>query len=504
MRLGSAMRLLLLAVLAPAVALLASADAQTLLRTLDTPNPQEGAYFGNSVAVGDVNGDGKGDIAVGAPLEDVDGNTDQGRAYVFSGANGSVLFTLDTPNPPTPEGPRFGESVAVGDVNGDGKGDIAVAEAYVHVGGDDTYQGRAYVFSGADGSLLFTLAANWESGGVLVALFPPVAVGDVNGDGKGDIAEGIPSACVDSQTLQGRTYIFSGADGSLLFTLDKPDPPQAGAVFGVSVAVGDVNGDGKADVAVGAMCEDVGGNSCQGRTYIFSGADGSLLFTLDKPDPPHAGAWFGRSMAVGDVNGDGKVDIAVGATGENVGGNHDQGRAYVFSGADGSLLFTLDTTNPQEAAEFGFSIAVGDVHGDGKGDIAVGAPWENVGGNYNQGRAYVFSGASGALLFTLDTPNPQEEDRFGSSLAVGDVSGDGKANVVVGAPGENVGANAYQGRAYVFTAPVPVGGIAEYPEITKSRRSSSPVSYSALAGFAAAGAVVLVVGGWCARRRWLR
>ena len=169
-----------------------------------------------------------------------------------------------------------------------------------------------------------------------------------------------------------------------------------------------------------------------------------------------------------------------------------------------TLLRTLDTPNPQEGAYFGTSVTVGDVNDDGKADVAVAAPWEAVGGNDYVGRVYVFSGADGSLLHTLDTPNPQEEDRFGSSLAVGDVSGDGKANVVVGAPGENVGANAYQGRAYVFTAPVPVGGIAEYPEITKSRRSSSPVSYSALAGFAAAGAVVLVVGGWYARRRWLR
>ena len=117
MRARILVRLLLLGALASAVAILASAHAQTLLLTLDTPNPQAGAAFGGSVAVGDVNGDGKVDIAVGAPPEDVGGNSDQGRVYVFSGADGSLLFALDSPNPQA--WAYFGGSVAVGDVNGE-------------------------------------------------------------------------------------------------------------------------------------------------------------------------------------------------------------------------------------------------------------------------------------------------------------------------------------------------------------------------------------------------
>ena len=183
---------------------------------------------------------------------------------------------------------------------------------------------------------------------------------------------------------------------TLLRTLDTPNPYSWGQ-FGASVAAGDVNGDGMDDVVVGAAGEYVGGNTL-GRAYVFSGVNGSLLLTVESPNPNLAGD-FGTSLAVGDVNGDGKGDIAVGAGGERVGGNAYQGRAYVFSGADGSLLFTLDSPNPEEGAWFGSSVAVGDVNGDGKDDIAVGAFGEHVGGN-SQGQVYVFSGADGSLLFT--------------------------------------------------------------------------------------------------------
>jgi len=469
MRPRTVMRFLVLGVVALAMAILASADAQTLLRTLDTPNPQEWARFGSSLAVGDVNGDGRADIAVGVPYEDVGGNDNQGRAYVFSGATSSLLFTLDTPS--------FGYSLAVGDVNGDGKGDIAV---------------------------------------------------------------GTPEEDVGANNYQGRAYVFSGADGSLLLTLDTPNPQEL-AWFGYSVAVGDVNGDGKGEIAVGAYREDVGGNNEQGRAYVFSGADGSLLLTLDTPNP-EVNAFFGYSLAGGDVNGDGKGDIAIGAIWQDVGG-YSAGRAYVFSGANGSLLFTLDTPNPQDMAVFANSLAVRDVDGDGKADVAVGAVSEDVGGIAFQGRAYAFSGASGSLLFTLDTPNPQVQGYFGSSLAVGDVDGDGKADVAVGADGEEVGGNDYQGRAYVFsggpveptptptdtprptntptptstsmptpTRPPGVGGTVKLPPAAIAAESGartdgsgwSAATLVALAGGMATALIALGAGGRYARRRWLR
>ena len=457
-----ALRIALVALVVLAVGLVASADAQTLLFVLDTPNPQAGAAFGASLAVGDVNGDGKGDVAVGAPHEQVNGNQRQGRVYVFNGRSGSVLLTLDTPKPQADAG--FGSLVAVGDVNGDGWADVAAT------GGDKDLGTVVYVFSGADGSLLLSLHSPGAGG-----FGSSVALGDVNGDGNGDIAVG-----ASHEDPGPGVYVFSGADGSLLFALDGLDTR-----FGVSVAVGEVNGDGKADIAVGLPGPD--------RAYVFSGADRSLLLTLT--GCPHGGA-FGASIAVGEVNGDAKADIAVG----DLGSGYFNHVACVFSGADGSLLMTLHSTNPQLNDWFGSPVAVGDVTGDGKGEIAVGAGGEWVGGTWDVGRAYVFSGGDGSLLLTLDTPNPQVSSGFGGSLAMGDGKADHRADIVAAATGEDVDGHDDQGRAYVFSAAGPVGGVAQLPNVS----GSSDPNYLAVAGLAAALLVTLTAAAWYARRRFSR
>jgi hypothetical protein len=152
-----------------------------------------------------------------------------------------------------------------------------------------------------------------------------------------------------------------------------------------------VNGDGLSDLLIGTPSQNVGGNLYQGQAFVFSGSDGSLLYILDDPIP-QIDAWFGWAVAgAEDVNGDTVPDILVGAIGQNAGGNFFQGQVFVFSGSDGSLLHTLDDPNPQENATFGFAVAgAGDVNSDGLADLLIGAPGQNVGGNGAQGQAFVF------------------------------------------------------------------------------------------------------------------
>lgn len=435
---------------------------------IDHPNPQAGANFGSAIAsVGDVNGDGIPDLLVGAPLQNVGGNADQGQAYVISGANGVLLLTLNDPTPQAAA--KFGSAVAgAGDVNNDGKPDFLVGAPEQNVGpcqlGDTSGcgVGQAFVFSGLDGSLLLTLnrpnpKPSWFGASVASA-------GDLNGDSVQDFIVGAPGEAIGVFTA-GQVFVFSGATGNLLFSISDPNPQEVesglGLTFGSVVApVGDLNNDGMAEILVGDARQDVGGNVDQGQVHVFDGATGSLLFTLNNPSP-QAGSRFGAAASsVGDINGDGKADILVGAPSQDVGANSDQGKAYVFSGADGALIFTLNNPTSQGGSNFGAAIAsAGDVNGDLVRDFLVGAPGQTVAGNTGQGQAFVFSGANGSLLLTLDSTTAQADAKFGAAVAsAGDTDGDGKADPLVAAPLQNVGANVLQGRIGLFESTAGGGG----------------------------------------------
>jgi len=156
-------------------------------------------------------------------------------------------------------------------------------------------------------------------------------------------------------------------------------------------AVGDVNGDGRSDFLIGAAHQQIDRNTWQGQAYVFSGKDGGLLFTLDNPIP-QPNARFGWSVAgVGDVNGDGIPDLLVGAPSQKVLDNPEQGQAYVFSGKDGSLLAALKAPEPQARSEFGLAVAaVGDTNRDGLPELLIGAPFQDVKYQTKQGQAYLF------------------------------------------------------------------------------------------------------------------
>ncbi len=437
--------------------LLINSEALSAPIIFDHPNPQAGANFGSAIAsVGDVNGDGVPDLLIGAPLQNVGANADQGQAYLISGATGALLLTLDNPFPQA--GAKFGASVAsAGDVDGDGKNDLLIGAPNQNVGlcnSADTggcSVGQAFVFSSATGTLLRVLNHPIPHSG---AFF-----GSAVASGGGKLIIGTPGQSV-GVFVPSYVFVFSSANGSLLFTINDPNlreiESDVGLTFGSVVAsAGDVNGDGVPDILVGDALQNVGANVDQGQVHIFSGVDGTLIRTLNNPFP-QAGAHFGVSAAsVGDINGDGKPEIIVGASLQDVGANFEQGQAYVFSGATGALLFTLNDPTPQMNANFGAAVAAaGDVNGDLIPDLLVGAPGQIVNG-IQTGRAFVFSGANGSLLLTLDDPTAQANASFGAVVVSGgDLNGDGRPDPVVGAPFQNVGANPLQGQV---SAPTPTG-----------------------------------------------
>jgi hypothetical protein len=229
-----------------------------------------------------------------------------------------------------------------------------------------------------------------------------------------------------------------------------PAAPQEAGDFGFSVSgVPDINGDGFDDVIVGAPDEDHFGVTGTGRVAIYSGKTGALLRQHFSPNATTLGL-FGRAVVgVEDLNGDGRGDYLVGAYNEASGG-----RAYLYSGANGSLLRTITSPNAQAGSAFGASMAgVPDLTGDGVMDYIIGAPQEAVNGLGGAGRAYVFNGASGALVRTVTSPNPDQGGGFGHSVAgATDTGGDGRGDYAIGAPFEEpAGAPTDSGRAYAYS-----------------------------------------------------
>jgi hypothetical protein len=435
----------LVGVTAPLLLLAASpANAPTSdVLTLISPNEEIGSHFGGSVAgAGDVNQDGLADVIVGAPGEGPGNSPDHaGRAYIFSSQDGSLLFELASPNE-QPYG-QFGTSVAgAGDVNRDGFADLIVAADL------ENPLGRAYVFSGQNGSLLFELELPNQQGsgrfGCDVA-----SAGDVNQDGFADLIVG--AELVGDNPSGGRAFVFSGQDGKLIIELVSPHA-QLGGSFGFSVgSAGDLNQDGFADVIVGAQREDHGDSpSNAGRAYVFSVQDGSVLLELTDPNEEYYG-WFGHDVAsAGDINQDGVPDVLVGAPHQGP-GTEEIGRAYVFSGQSGSVLFELESPNDEGFDHFGYSVAsAGDIDHDRTPDVLVGARWDDPGNSPDSaGRAYLFSGRNGRLLFELMSPNEEVDGWQGHSVSgAGDVNQDGTPDVIVGAPGEDPG-----GHAYIYLSP---------------------------------------------------
>jgi hypothetical protein len=433
------------ALLVVLVGVIPSGVSGQILYTLTSPTPRFEAWFGWTVSgAGDVNGDGYDDVIVGAPAE-TGGALSSGKAYVFSGNGGALLYSLQSPN--AEDAGYFGSSVSgAGDVNADMYDDVVVGAEIEDGGAVDA--GRAYVFSGDGGGLLYTLESPYpESDGHFG--FSVSGAGDVDGNGHADVMVGAyreDSGAPNS----GRAYVFNGNGGGLLYTLASPYQGDSDW-FGVSVSgAGDVNDDDYDDMIVGANGVDADTTSA-GAAYIFSGNGGGLLYALSSPGAEWNGHFGSSVSSAGDVDNDGCDDVIVGAPQETGGAAPGAGRAYIFGGNGGYLLQTIVSPYPEDGGFLGCSVsAAGDVNSDDFDDVVVAAHNED-GGADAAGRAYIFGGAGGSILYTLESPNAEAWGWFGWSVAgAGDINKDGRPDVIVGACAEDDGAIQDAGRAYVF------------------------------------------------------
>ena len=373
-----------------------------------------------NLAAGDFNGDGKDDMAVGFALEDVGAIVDAGAVNVIYGSSTGL----------TPFGNQFWNQNSAGvqetAETGDGFGN-------------------------------------------------EVATGDFNGDGKDDLLIGVPEEGIGAKRRAGAVQVLYGssaglvATGNRLFHQDQagvPGTSVANDLFGVALATGDFNNDGFDDAAIGAPGD--GGNI--GSVTVILGSATGLKTTgtqWSQATPsiqgdPEEGDRFGSSLATGDVNNDGFDDLAVGVPSEDSG----RGLVHVIFGsvsgltASGNQLFGLSGALSDFGDGFGTALTIGDFNGDQFGDLVVGIPGWDRNGVESVGAVNVFRGSATGLdnqgiLFltqeTLGVPDDSDEfDSFGNTLTSGDFNLDGKDDLVVGAPFEAVGTVQFAGAMTVI------------------------------------------------------
>lgn len=296
---------------------------------------------------------------------------------------------------------------------------------------------------------------------------------DFNDDGFTDLGVGAPGEDVGAATDAGALNVMYGSAGGLQASADVFFQGSGGVGgsledndrFGAAVAKGDFNDDGIFDLAVGAPGEAVGSDTAAGAVNVLNGSSGGLtggpLFTQANAE---TGDGFGAALAAGDFDDDGVFDLAIGAPGEDIGATGDAGAVTVLFGSPGGLTTAGSQTLFQgggaggtaEADDaFGEALASGILGGDGIADLVVGAPGEDVGATRDAGAVNLLAGSPGGLVAgaVATQGNPELLDLFGAAVATGDFDNTAGDDVAAGAPGETVGGRAFAGAVSVLNGP---------------------------------------------------
>ena len=468
-----------IAALAATAVLSPTSQGQELLRT-QAGQLATGKGLGQCVvSAGDVDADGFPDLATTYRQSSGALGTAAGAVQVFSGRTGAVLWTFMG----THVGDALGRSVAsAGNVDGDGHGDLAVGIPNFDAAGLDA--GAVIVYSGRDGSQLRVLSGPFARAHLG---WDVACLGDVNGDGRADLAvSGQPEAATPKPA--GFVRIYSGADGALLRELAGANGTSR---LGCSIAdAGDVDGDGVSDLVAGDWRDSTLATAA-GAVKVFSGASGALLWTF-RGDL--AQDQLGQHVdGAGDLDGDGRADVIASSPLVD-GAQKDLGMVRAWSGADGHVLHTLRGDFPLD--QFGAALAgVGDVDADGDDDFLVGSFADDDGGT-NSGRARVYSGSDAALVFTWDGNSAADELGF-AVAGLGDVDGDGGVDFALSAPVDDAGGGVFSGSVRLFAGiPPPPTGPQNYCATTpNSVGPGVTMGWSGTTSVAAADLILRAEGG---------
>jgi hypothetical protein len=397
--------------------------------------------LGSAVAgIGDVDGDGVNDYAIGTPGYRVGSNV-LGKVSIYSGATGQLLWEDTGDN----DGDQFGFSVA-----GDGSRIVVGAPAKhplcdCYATSCDRTAGYVKIYLAQSTKSLVAKVTGSTGGGLGTSV---AVIGDVTSDGISDIVAGEPYAYLNCNNgfigpsgyyPKGDVQVIDGSSGSVLTTIVGDSSGfRHGAVVG---AVGDVNGDGIPDFGVAGSATDNSTPAVNPKFKVYSGANSHNAVLYSRTVSAYTGDAANKRIAkLGHINGDSYNDFGFGDPAND--------QVIVISGSGGSYN-TIGTISGTSGDHFGDSVSgIGDLNGDGIPDIVVGAP-----GHTGGGQVSVISGTSSSWA-SLGTVGPVNGGgNFGANVdGMPDVDGDGKPDFLVGAPNET-NTNTSDGSAYLFAGP---------------------------------------------------
>ena len=386
----------------------------TLLRTVNSPNPENSAYFGYTVAISDSY------YSAAASHENVGSATDAGRVYIFNRSDGSLKHTLENPNADGTASDQFGRALEMNDT-------YTLVATHSEDYGSYTNVGVVYVFNTSTGALLHTHQPPLSDRSETNLYFGrSIKMSDTH----------FIAGMYGHDASGGKAFIYNLSTNALVYTITNPNSYDTVTddFFGHGLGISDTY------FAVGAKHEDSASYTDTGVVYVYNMSDGSLRHTIPNPSPTGISNLFGYTLAMTDTH------LVVSEHGHTDGnGNTNAGKVHVYNPDTGALRYTITNPNTVDPAAdaFGQGVQVSTNY------IMAGAP-DYADGSDVVGRVYIFNISDGSLLHTMSASSSLINDEFGGGSAGGRSLGLHDTQFMIGAYAADPNSTVNAGSVYIY------------------------------------------------------